>query len=84
MHSEKIYYIIVYVSKYKYRISSNNLGGRNMNRMRTPEEKEKILKDYLNGIGISVIDEKYQGTKYKRLQSLPTHSPIAGKCRTRV
>ena len=31
-----------------------------MNRMRTPEEKEKILKDYLNGIGISVIVEKYQ------------------------
>lgn len=36
------------------------LGGRNMNRMRVPEEKEKILKDYLNGLGISVIVEKYQ------------------------
>lgn len=31
-----------------------------MNRMRTPEEKEKILKDYLNGMGISTIVKKYQ------------------------
>ena len=31
-----------------------------MNRMRTPEEKEKILKDYLNGMGISAIVKKYQ------------------------
>lgn len=31
-----------------------------MNRMRTPEEKEKILKDYLNGMGISSIVKKYQ------------------------
>lgn len=30
-----------------------------MNRMRTPEEKEKILKDYLNGMGISAIVKKY-------------------------
>lgn len=36
------------------------IGGRNMNRMRTPEEKEKILKDYLNGMGISSIVKKYQ------------------------
>lgn len=26
-----------------------------MNDMRTPEEKEKILKDYLNGTGIFTI-----------------------------
>ena len=31
-----------------------------MNKMRSPEEKEKILKDYLNGTGISVIVKKYQ------------------------
>ena len=31
-----------------------------MNRMRTPEEKEKRLKDYLNGMGISAIVKKYQ------------------------
>ena len=31
-----------------------------MNKMRSPEEKEKILKEYLNGTGISVIVKKYQ------------------------
>lgn len=31
-----------------------------MNNMRTPEEKEKILKEYLNGTGISIIVKKYE------------------------
>lgn len=31
-----------------------------MNRMRTQEEKEKKLKDYLNGMEISIIVKKYQ------------------------
>ena len=31
-----------------------------MNNMRTPEEKEKILKEYLNGTGISTIVKKYK------------------------
>lgn len=30
-----------------------------MNKMRTPEEKEIIIKDYLNGTGISQIERKY-------------------------
>ena len=31
-----------------------------MNNMRTPKEKEKILKDYLNGASISTIVKKYK------------------------
>ena len=31
-----------------------------MNNMRTPKEKEKILKDYLNGTSISTIVKKYK------------------------
>ena len=30
-----------------------------MNNMRTPEEKEKILKEYISGTGISIIAQKY-------------------------
>ena len=30
-----------------------------MNKMRTPKEKEIIVKDYLNGTGISQIERKY-------------------------
>ncbi|MGN1000924.1 MAG: helix-turn-helix domain-containing protein [Bacilli bacterium] len=30
-----------------------------MNKMRTPEEKEIIVKDYLNGTEISQIETKY-------------------------
>ena len=31
-----------------------------MNNMRTPEEKEIILKDYLSGTGIKEIERKYE------------------------
>ena len=31
-----------------------------MSNIRTPEEKEKIVKDYLNGKGIKTIEKEYQ------------------------
>lgn len=31
-----------------------------MNNMRTPEEKEMILRDYLSGTGINEIERKYE------------------------
>ena len=36
------------------------IGGNNMSNIRTPEEKEKIVKDYLNGKGIKTIEKEYQ------------------------
>ena len=38
------------------------LGGVKMrkNNMRSPEEKEKIVKDYMNGTGIKEIERKYE------------------------
>ena len=36
------------------------IGGNNMNNIRTPEEKEKIIKEYLNGKGIRTIEKEYQ------------------------
>ena len=36
------------------------IGGNNMSNIRTPEEKEKIVKDYLNGKGIKIIEKEYQ------------------------
>jgi len=35
------------------------VGGRIMNNIRTPEEKEIILKEYLNGKGIKKIEKEY-------------------------
>ena len=35
------------------------VGGRIMNSIRTPEEKEIILKEYLNGKGIKKIEKEY-------------------------
>ena len=36
------------------------IGGNNMSNIRTPEEKEKIVKEYLNGKGIRTIEKEYQ------------------------
>lgn len=36
------------------------LGGINMAKIRTPKEKEIILKDYLGGTGIKEIERKYE------------------------
>ena len=36
------------------------IGGNNMNNIRTPEEKEKIIKEYLNGKGIRTIEKENQ------------------------
>ena len=36
------------------------IGGNNMSNIRTPEEKEKIVKEYLNGKGIKTIEKEYQ------------------------
>jgi len=36
------------------------IGGMNMSNMRTPLEKEIILKDYLSGTGIKEIERKYE------------------------
>jgi transposase len=35
------------------------VGGKIMNNIRTPEEKEIILKEYLNGKGIKKIEKEY-------------------------
>ena len=36
------------------------IGGNNMSNIRTPEEKEKIVKEYLNGKGIRTIEKEYE------------------------
>jgi transposase len=36
------------------------VGGNNMSNIRTPEEKERIIKEYLNGKGIRTIEKEYQ------------------------
>ncbi len=36
------------------------IGGNNMSNIRTPEEKERIIKEYLNGKGIRTIEKEYQ------------------------
>lgn len=36
------------------------IGGNNMSNIRTPKEKEKIVKEYLNGKGIRTIEKEYE------------------------